>query len=298
MENMAKNKALETYLREKRKEDILEGIAESVRFVSHLDTSGRSLFDGDKDSPLTPETRDDWVALALTGALAPRDTGDDRLLFIALDTSLPYPLATPGLTQPVGGKVRRLWESPEGIFGTVRTVLRDENPELLADVARQQYERVWPGWTDGLDMVHVVMRAGGSFWAPLITEALERWAGRKVRADGAPYSVRAALQGLLMFGKTGITELSERELMAFIGTSSCPSLPDLITDESVEQAPLLVCGNGTDTVLPSPAEYAAVVRELTGEYMFFHEEAQYGPTDVPDWQDVRFALKRLREKTT
>ena len=290
--------ALRTYHREKSgaREDILSSVAESVRFVSHLDTRGRSIFDGDKDSPLTDEVRDDWVALALTGALVPRK-GEDSALFLALDTSVPYPLARPGQMILSQEGMMRAWLAPEGIFETVRGVLRDENPELLAEVARQQYERVWPGWTDGLDMVHVVMRAEGSFWEPLITEALEKWAGNKVtydNPDGAT-DVEASLQGLLMFGKTTVGKLSESGLMAAIGGESM-TLPELVSDKPVGQAPLIVCGNGSDTVLPSPAEYAAVLYELTGQYVFFHESVQHEPMDVPDWQDLRFALRRAREK--
>lgn len=289
--------ALRTYHREKNgsREEILASVAESVRFVSRLDTRGRSVFDGDKDSPLTDEVRDDWVALALTGALVPRHGGDSSL-FLALDTSVPYPLARSGRMITSQETMMRVWLAPEGIFETVRGVLRDENPELLAEVARQQYERVWPGWTEGLDMVHVVMRAEGSFWEPLITEALEKWAGNQVFFEHrGTADVEASLQGLLMFGKTTIGRLSESELMAAIGGEHM-TLPELVTDVPVEQAPLIVCGNGSDTVLPSPAEYAAVLYEFTGQYVFFHESAQHGPMDVPDWQDLRFALRRGRER--
>ena len=284
--------ALRTYHREKSREDILDFVAESVRFVSHLDTRGRSVFDGNKDSPLTDGVRDDWVALALTGTLVPRK-GEDSSLFLALDTSVPYPLGHPGWMILGPDTVLRSWRAPEGIFETVRGVLRDENPELLSEVARQQYERVWPGWTEGLDMVHVVMRAEGSFWEPLITEALEKWAGSKVK-HGGDSELEASLQGLLMFGKTTVGKLSESELMAAIGGGR-RTLPELVTDEPVGQAPLIVCGNGSDTVLPSPAEYAAVLYELTGQYVFFHESVQHEPMDVPDWQDLRFALRRARE---
>ena len=290
--------AVRTYHREKNgsREEILSSVAESVRFVSHLDTRGRSVFDGDKDSPLTDEVRDDWVALALTGALVPRQ-GEASSLFLALDTSVPYPLVHPGRIILSQETAMCSWHAPEGIFETVREVLRDENPELLAEVARQQYERVWPGWTDGLDMVHVVMRAEGSFWEPLITEALEKWAGNKVRYDmcGGIADVEISLQGLLMFGKTTVGRLSESELMAAMG-GVCKTLPELVTDKPAGQAPLIVCGNGSDTVLPSPAEYAAVLYELTGQYVFFHESVQHEPMDVPDWQDLRFALRRAREK--
>lgn len=287
--------ALRTYHREKNgsREDILGAVAESVRFVSHLDTRGRSVFDGDKDSPLTDEVRDDWVALALTGALVPREGGDSSL-FLALDTSVPYPLARPGRAILSQEGMMRPWLAPDGIFETVRDVLRDENPELLAEVARQQYERVWPGWTEGLDMVHVVMRAEGSFWEPLITEALEKWAGNKVTHVGTG-DVELALQGLLMFGKTTVGKLSESELMAAIGGGR-KTLPELVSGKPVGQAPRIVCGNGSDTVLPSPAEYAAVLYELTWQYVFFHESVQHEPMDVPDWQDLRFALRRAREK--
>lgn len=287
--------ALRTYHREKNgsREEILGAVAESVRFVSHLDTRGRSVFDGDKDSPLTDEVRDDWVALVLTGALVPREGGDSSL-FLALDTSVPYPLARPGRMILSQEHMLRPWLAPDGIFETVRDVLRDENPELLAEAARQQYERVWPGWTEGLDMVHVVMRAEGSFWEPLITEALEKWAGNKVTHVGTG-DVELALQGLLMFGKTTVGKLSESELMAAIGGAR-KTLPELVSGEPVGQAPLIVCGNGSDTVLPSPAEYAAVLYELTGQYVFFHESVQHEPMDVPDWQDLRFALRRAREK--
>lgn len=289
--------ALRTYHREKNgsREDILGAVAESVRFVSHLDTRGRSVFDGDKDSPLTDEVRDDWVALALTGALVPREGGDSSL-FLALDTSVPYPLARPGRAILSQEGMMRPWLAPDGIFETVRDVLRDENPELLAEVARQQYERVWPGWTEGLDMVHVVRRAEGSFWEPLITEALEKWAGNRVMTEHRGFAdVEVSLQGLLMFGKTTLGKLSESELMAAIGGGRM-ALPELVSGEPVGQAPLIVCGNGSDTVLPSPAEYAAVLYELTGQYVFFHESVQHEPMDVPDWQDLRFALRRAREK--
>lgn len=290
--------ALRTYHREKNgaREDILEAVAESVRFVSRLDTRGRSVFDGNKDSPLTDDVRDDWVALALTGALVPREGGDSAL-FLALDTSVPYPLARPGRIILSQEGIMRPWLAPEGIFAAVRGVLRDENPELLAAVARREYERVWPGWTEGLDMVHVVMRAEGSFWEPLITEALEKWAGNRVSpgAPGGASDVEASLQGLLMFGKTTVGKLSESELMAAIGGERA-ALPELVSDKPAGQAPLIVCGNGSDTVLPSPAEYAAVLYELTGQYVFFHESVQHEPMDVPDWQDLRFALRRARGK--
>lgn len=289
--------ALRTYHREKNgaMEDILGAVAESVRFVSHLDTRGRSVFDGNKDSPLTDDVRDDWVALALTGALVPREGGDSAL-FLALDTSVPYPLARRGQVIVDQDDILRPWLAPEGIFAAVRGVLRDENPELLAAVARREYERVWPGWTEGLDMVHVVMRAEGSFWEPLITEALEKWAGNKVNCTVVS-EVEASLQGLLMFGKTTVGKLSESELMAAIGGERA-TLPELVSGEPVGQAPLIVCGNGSDTVLPSPAEYAAVLYELTGQYVFFHESVQHEPMDVPDWQDLRFALRRARGKET
>lgn len=291
--------ALRTYHREKNgsREDILGAVAESVRFVSHLDTRGRSVFDEDKDSPLTDEVRDDWVALALTGALVLREGGDSSL-FLALDTSVPYPLARPGRAILSQEGMILLWLAPDGIFETVRDVLRDENPELLAEVARQQYERVWPGWTEGLDMVHVVMRAEGSFWEPLITEALEKWAGNRVMTEHRGFAdVEVSLQGLLMFGKTTVGKLSESELMAAIGGERM-ALPELVSGGPAGQAPRIVCGNGSDTVLPSPAEYAAVLYELTGQYVFFHESVQHESMDVPDWQDLRFALRRAREKET
>ena len=248
----------------------------------------------DESCPLTRNAKKDWLRVLLTGAVIVPPGGDAGFLAVesVSDVSMMQWL-------PLFGTC---YARTRGIFYGVREAMRDCCPELLTEIAREEYERVWPGWTDGLDMVHVVMRASGSFWEPLVTEALERWGGFRARRpkDGVAaweYAARLSLQWLLSFGKPGGAGVPLEALMAMTG-STLPSLPDMVDEEAGQLRDsgqsLLEAGNGALGSTPSVSESGSVWYDMTGEMTGYTKMSCFD--SVPEIDFKAFRSRRAMRK--
>lgn len=134
-------------------------------------------------------------------------------------------------------------------------------PDLLAEIVRDEYERVWPGYVSGHPDYMDAFMETSRFYRPLISDALGRWAGCEARYDPgicdtqASRFVHAAVTGLLRYGKTGYFGIEEHVLMASIGIYTNP-FPKVVDEKRVttEAYSKHHSGNGYDTRNPSMPE--------------------------------------------
>jgi len=270
--------------------DLPDGLVDVLRDVAAARAYDPAVWHDD-DSPLTLRAKKDWLRVMLTGAVVVPD-GEDAG-FLALESVMPWC----GMQWlPLFGAC---YARTRDAFIAVREAMRDCCPGLLTEIAREEYGRVWPGWTDGLDMVHVVMRAEGSFWEPLVTEALERWGGFRVirpgdRAAPREYAARMALQWLLSFGKTAAGVPLE-VLMALCGTV-LPAIPDMI-DESAGQLrdgrqSRMESGNGAGSSLPSVSESGSVWYDFTGWVPGYTKMSRFDSVPEIDFRELRSERER------
>jgi len=247
---------------------------------------------GHDDCPLTKQAKKDWLRVLLTGAVIVPDGGDAG--FLAVESVSDYSTMQ---WLPLFGTC---YARTRDVFYGVREAMRDWCPELLTEIALEEYGRVWPGWTRGLDMVHVVMRAEGSFWEPLVTEALERWGGFRVirpgdRAAQREYAARLSFQWLLSFGKPGGAGVPLEVLMALCGTA-LPAIPDMI-DESAGQLrdgrqSRMESGNGAGSSLPSVSESGSVWYDFTGCVSGYTKMSRFDSVPEIDFRELRSERER------
>lgn len=134
-------------------------------------------------------------------------------------------------------------------------------PDLLEEIVSDEYERVWPGYVAGHpDYMDAFMEAD-RFYRPLVSDALECWAGCEARPDPdlcdlqSSRFVHAAVTGLLRYGKTGYFGIEEHVLMASVGIYTCP-FPEVVDKKHVttETYSKYHSGNGNGTGSPSMPE--------------------------------------------
>lgn len=165
---------------------------------------------------------------------------------------------------PVARSIAAIVSGAEAMYDTFafsRDCMARCCPDLLKEIVRDEYERVWPGYVaEHPDYMDAFMEAD-RFYRPLVSAALERWAGFEARYDPdipdsqASRFVHAAVTGLLRYGKTGYFGIEEHVLMACIGiyTNPFPKVVDVrhITSEMYSK---LHSGNGYGTASPSMPE--------------------------------------------
>lgn len=266
-----------------------------IRDICAIEPYEPEVWNYDEDDVMTTRAKKNWLRTLLTGAVQVKANSDEDGEFLALESLTPHPLIQ---WLPLFGTC---YGRTQDVFYAVREAMRDECPELLTEIAQEEYERVWPGWTEGLDMIHVVMRAEGSFWEPLITEALEKWGGYHVRrtkekSSITEFAARMALQGLLSFGKTGECGVSEEVLMAMIGTT-LPSLPELINIEEGQvrdsKQSKLESGNGDDATSVTVSETGSIWYDFTGEMVGYTKFSMFDDVPYIDFPAYR-SSQRMR----
>ena len=284
-------KEIKEAFRDFPRDDDVPGI---VADVCRAEAYDPGVWGQDESCPLTIKAKKDWLRVLLTGAVIVPAGGDAGFLAVesVSDVSMMQWL-------PLFGTC---YARTRGIFYGVREAMRDWCPELLTEITREEYERVWPGWTDGLDMVHVVMRASGSFWEPLVTEALERWGGFRARRpkDGTAAwesAARLSLQWLMSFGKPGGAGVPLEVLMAMAG-NTLPSLPDLVEAEAGQlrdsEQSRMEAGNGVYRRTPSVSESGSVWYDMTGEMTGYTKFSRFDR--VPEIDFVSLRSRRAMRK--
>lgn len=143
-------------------------------------------------------------------------------------------------------------------FKFLRDQLLDNEPELILEIAREHYNRVWAGWGNNKDIGHILCDAN-YFWEPLVKDLLSEFGGYKVKAEINTHTnddyFHYALAGLLQFGKAGYFGIPFSVLMASIGTL-VPQIPSCIGKDSCidETFRRMICGNGITKATPSVSE--------------------------------------------
>ena len=122
------------------------------------------------------------------------------------------------------------------VFDIIRDELWKNEPEFLLEIAKEQYERVWNGWTDSRDIGNLVYTAN-YFWEPVLQDLLSKYAGCESKS------------------KTGHLGVQLDILMAGIGVI-IPAIPICInTDNRISDInSRIMSGNGISSQLPSIAE--------------------------------------------
>lgn len=180
---------------------------------------------------------------------------------------------------PVARSIAAIVSGAEAMYDTfafARDCMAQCCPDLLVEIVRDEYERVWPGYVAGHpDFMDSLMNTD-RFYRPLIVEALGCWAGHEARYDPdirdtqQSRFVHAAVTGLLRYGKTGYFGIEEHVLMASVGIYTNP-FPKVVDEKRVttEMYSKLHSGNGTGTGCPSMPEAVDIM-------LAFHKQLPEG----------------------
>lgn len=269
-----------------RPAEVEQILVDSIRWACRLDTYDPDVWQEENEGT-TVRAKRDWLAILLTGGLLSWAYPEDKNKsaagdFQAVEFCMPYPMVE---WQPLFGAC---YTSSRPLFSIVREIMRDECPELLTSIAREEYEHVWPGWTEGRDMIHTVMRAKGSFWQPLLSDALETWGGYRASCgfvDSNALVMAFSFQWLLTFGKPGGAGVNLPCLMAQFG-KSMPTLPEMVNQEAgpVRDSKGIQreSGSGQGVTECSVNEAASVLYDFTGQqHAGFVAEHPFGSQTRP-----------------
>lgn len=174
---------------------------------------------------------------------------------------------------PVARSISAIVSGAEAMYDTfafARDCMARCCPDLLEEIVRDEYERVWPGYVAGHPDYMDAFMSTDRFYRPLVRDALELWAGCEARPDPdlcylqSSRFVHAAVTGLLRYGKTGYFGIEEHVLMASVGIYTCP-FPKVVDKKrfTTEMYSKHHSGNGFDTRSPSMPEAVDIMLALS-----------------------------------
>lgn len=219
---------------------------------SNLRESIRSLINSNEFSI---KIKKHYITALLTGALYIENNDTNSILedIVAMEMYMPSPLIH--YSEIPYPSIICLYN----VFDIIRDELWKNEPEFLLEIAKEQYERVWNGWTDSRDIGNLVYTAN-YFWEPVLQNLLSKYAGCESKSKESfstpsANTLSRALTAFLRFGKTGHLGVQLDILMAGIGVI-IPAIPICInTDNRISDInSRIMSGNGISSQLPSIAE--------------------------------------------
>ncbi|MCQ2247986.1 MAG: hypothetical protein MJZ50_03155 [Treponema sp.] len=201
------------------------------------------------------EIKNCYITALLTGALfiKPEDKKSVIEQLVALEMYSPVPLIH-FIEIPFYGIV-----SQYNVFNIVRDELWKKEPELILEIAKKQYNRVWTGWTNDKDIGNIIY-AANYFWEPVAKILLEDFAGcRSIVTESnntiIENTLYRSLTAFLQSGKSGHFGVPLNILMAGIGNITSPIPVCINTKNRINEINCRVnSGNGYTSYLPSIME--------------------------------------------
>lgn len=201
------------------------------------------------------ETKNYYITALLTGALfiKPDDKKSVIEQLVAIEMYSPVPLIH-FIEIPFYGIV-----SQYNVFDIVRDELWKKEPELILEIAKEQYNRVWTGWTNDKDVGNIIYGAK-YFWEPLAKNLLQDFAGcRLIITESDSFIVENtlyhSLTAFLQSGKSGHFGVPFNILMAGLGNITSPIPICINTENRISEINCRInSGNGYKSFLPSIME--------------------------------------------
>ncbi len=238
MNNFLKTKVPEVSFDYKTRENIREFIS------SQIDSNEFSI-----------EIKNYYITALLTGSLfiEPNERKSVIEQLVAIEMYSPVPLIH-FIEIPFCGIV-----SQYNVFDIVRDELWKKEPELILEITKEQYNRVWTDWTNDKDIGNIIYGAK-YFWEPLAKNLLHDFAGYKsfVTTSDSPLienTLYRSLTAFLQSGKSGHFGIPLTILMAGIGNITSPIPLCINTENRINEINCRVnSGNGCTSCLPSIME--------------------------------------------